>query len=81
MVSLPLYLKIVRYLRIISIIDLIRTIISNNTGLDWVVTAVRKWLNHSANTSWLLVYDNVDNFETPKSLIFFQILFRICHFD
>ena len=72
---MPFYLKIACYLGITGIIDLIKIITFNNTGLDWVVTAVKKWLNSSINTNWHLVFNNIDNLEIFKSLIFFQILF------
>lgn len=70
-VSPPPYLKIARHLGITSMIDSTGTITFNDTVLDWAVTAVREWLNRSANTSWLLVFDNVDDLETFRVSDFF----------
>jgi hypothetical protein len=52
-------------------IDETGRIILNETVLNQVVSAVREWLNRSGNTSWLLVYDNVDDLETFRISNFF----------
>lgn len=56
-------------------IYLTETIKFNNTDLYLAVTAIREGLNSSANTSWPLFFNNIDDLETFESLIFFQILF------
>ena len=47
-----------------GLVDQTGRIIVNETVLNQVVSAVREWLNRSGNTSWLLVFDNVDDLET-----------------
>jgi hypothetical protein len=34
---------------------------TQSDNLDEVVDAIKRWLNHSRNSWWLLVYDNYDN--------------------
>lgn len=35
--------------------------ITEDTQLDIVILAVKRWMNHAKNTRWLMVFDNYDN--------------------
>jgi hypothetical protein len=35
--------------------------VNEDSNLDEVVDAVKRWLDHPKNTQWLIVYDNYDN--------------------
>ncbi|KAI4260720.1 MAG: hypothetical protein LQ352_000112 [Teloschistes flavicans] len=39
--------------------------IANESQLNEVVTAVKRWLEHPKNTRWLMVFDNYDNPKVP----------------
>jgi ATP/maltotriose-dependent transcriptional regulator MalT len=39
--------------------------VAEDNNLDKVVDAVKRWLDHSKNTRWLVVYDNYDNPKLP----------------
>jgi hypothetical protein len=39
--------------------------IAQDSSLDEVVDAVKRWLGHPKNTQWLLIYDNYDNPKLP----------------
>lgn len=70
-ISPPPYAKIARYLNITGMIDETGNIISSDTVSVRAVSAIREWLNRSGNTSWLLVFDNVDDLETFRVSDFF----------
>jgi ATP/maltotriose-dependent transcriptional regulator MalT len=36
-------------------------VVAEDSKLDEIVDAVKRWLDHPKNTKWLLVYDNYDN--------------------
>jgi Cdc6-like AAA superfamily ATPase len=69
--SPPSYVKITRHLSMTGFVDETGRIILNQDVLNQVVSAVREWLNRSGNTSWLLVFDNVDDLETFRISDFF----------
>ena len=73
-VSPPPYARIARHLSMTGFTDETGRIISNETVSNQVVSAVREWLNRSGNTSWLLVFDNVDDLETFRISDFFPNL-------
>ena len=35
--------------------------VKEDSSLDEMVTAVKRWLDHPKNTRWLIIYDNYDN--------------------
>ena len=40
---------------------------TDESQLDKIVSAVRRWLDHAKNTRWLIVFDNYDNPKVPRS--------------
>ena len=41
--------------------------ITPDSQLDEVVVAAKRWLEHSKNTRWLMVFDNYDNPKLPNN--------------
>ena len=41
--------------------------ITTDSQLDEVVVAAKRWLEHSKNTRWLMVFDNYDNPKLPNN--------------
>ena len=39
--------------------------ITDESQLDEIVTAVKRWLEHAKNTRWLMLFDNYDNPKVP----------------
>jgi ATP/maltotriose-dependent transcriptional regulator MalT len=39
--------------------------ITDDSKLDEIVAAVKRWLEHAKNTQWLMVFDNYDNPKVP----------------
>ena len=35
--------------------------VKEDSSLDEMVAAVKRWLDHPKNTRWLIIYDNYDN--------------------
>ena len=54
-----------------GMIDKTGKIILNETTSVQAVSAMREWLNRSDNTSWLLIFDNVDDLGTFRISDFF----------
>lgn len=41
--------------------------VTDNSKLDEIVDAVKRWLDHPKNTGWLMVLDNYDNPKVPEN--------------
>jgi ATP/maltotriose-dependent transcriptional regulator MalT len=41
--------------------------ITDDSPLDEVVAAIKRWLEHAKNTRWLMVFDNYDNPRIPSN--------------
>ena len=70
-VTPPPYLRIARHLGISGLVGEDGQIVADSTGLDRIVSACLQWLEREGNTSWLLIFDNVDDLETFRISEFF----------
>lgn len=62
--ELPQYAKIAQHLGMNGMVDSDGQIKNHPDVRNLVITAVKAWVSKEGNASWLLIFDNVDDFET-----------------